>query len=132
MTAYTRSRWGDNIFTDALDYTSKRPYTLNPFNISLRKNTGSGKEEIFNSTINYLRSEWGTEDSLLIKSDFTYYDKRNSKDYISYHSPVLVGRDSLIAIKSSLSHSPSFVLLTDSGQKKRLSYSLPGISGPTE
>ncbi len=118
MTAYTRSRWGDNIFTDALDYTSKRPYTLNPFNISLRKNTGSGKEEIFNSTINYLRSEWGTEDSLLIKSDFTYYDKRNSKDYISYHSPVLVGRDSLIAIKSSLSHSPSFVLLTDSGQKE--------------
>ena len=129
MTAYIRGNFGKDVFTDALNYTARRPYTLNPFNISLRKNTGSGKKEIFNSTIKYLKNNWLAEDSLLIKSDFVYHDQRDNDDYISYHSPVLIGQDSIIAIKTSLSNTTSFVLITDAGLTEKKIFT-PGYIRP--
>ncbi len=129
MAAYSRSNYGKDVFTDALNYTARRPYTLNPFNISLRKNTGLNKKEIFDSTMEYLAVNWMKEDSLNLISDFRYHDRRDNDDYISYHSPVVIGQDSIIAIKASLSHTASFVLLTNAGLTEKKIFT-PGYIWP--
>jgi len=129
MAAYTLSNFGKDVFPATLKNIASKPYTLNPFNISLRQQTGLSKNNLYYATIDHLRKSWSEADSLLVKSDFTYHDSRTNKEYINYYSPKSIGTDSIIAIRTSLSHPPSFVLITNKGETEKKLFT-PGYIWP--
>jgi len=117
MTAWARTQFGDDTWQKPMDYTALKPYTLNPFNRALRKYTNHSKEDIYYETMVHLKKKWKEEEQDAYE---TYTDLNPLKDgaYINYYSPVAAGKDSIIAIKTSLDDIPAFVLInTSSGQE---------------
>ena len=129
MSAYARANYGDSLFLNALQTTSSRPYFLNPFNISLKRDAGITKKKLYDSTFVYLREQWENYDKLMPKSNFTILSGGKEGEYVSYHSPQPLGRDSIVAIRRELSKTPSFVLLTGGGKSEERLIS-PGYMWP--
>jgi hypothetical protein len=117
------------IWNKVLRYTADEPFTLNPFNISLTRNTGLRKKTLWKETCDTLKTIW--EKDLLKNNPETYEivspDKHGK--YTNYNSPVFAGKNGIIAIKTSLSVPPSFVLI-DPVQKTEKRLHTPGNIWP--
>jgi len=111
MAAWGYENWGTRIWNNALDYTSKYPFTIYPVSLSNLKTAGLSNSSLYSQTFDSLNSIWRRELSKNTLSSGMVLNPPKGKDYINYYSPVLVGRDSIIAIKTSLFYPPSFVLL---------------------
>ncbi|MEE4214455.1 MAG: hypothetical protein V2I34_05275 [Bacteroidales bacterium] len=121
MSAWARINLEENVWQRAMDYTALRPYTLNPFNIALKKYTAHSKEDIYFETMVSLRNRWKEEEEKYERPEYRYLNPGKGKDYINYYSPVAAGKDSIIAVKTSLYDVPRFVLVdTSVGEEKRL------------
>jgi hypothetical protein len=117
------------IWNKVLRFTGDEPFTLNPFNISLSRNSGLRKKTLWNETCDTLKTVWTKDVS---KNNPESYDIANPDKhgkYINYYSPVLAGKDSIIAIKTSLS-SPSTFVLIDPIQKTEKRIHTPGQVWP--
>ncbi|MCF8223682.1 MAG: hypothetical protein K9J25_11085 [Bacteroidales bacterium] len=118
MSAWARSNFSDNIWHEPMDYVALRPYTLNPFNAALKKYNNLSKEEIYNEAMIYIKKQWLEEERTGNDKEYKAINPGKEGDYISYHSPVRAGRDSIIALRTSLSDIPSFVLINKSSGKE--------------
>ena len=119
ISAWSHSKFGHDIWNKALDFTAKYPFTGSPMQFSLMKSTGLTKERLFSRTFDTLKIIW-EKDILAAKTD--RYDPINinkRKDFINYYSPVAVGKDSIVAIRTSLYDPPSFVLLNPAQNKEK-------------
>jgi len=117
------------IWNKVLRFTADEPFTLNPFNISLSRNTGLRKKTLWKETCDTLKTIWKKD---LLKNNPETYEIANPDKhgkYINYYSPVFAGKDSIIAIKTSLSVPFSFVLI-DPVQKTEKRIHTPGQVWP--
>lgn len=129
MVTWAMAKYNPQIWNNALKFTGDYPFTILPFNISLTKTAGLTKRKLFNEAFDSLKTIWTHDDS---KDNTRAYetinpDKRGK--YINYYSPVMAGRDSVIAIRTSLSDAPAFVLINPSLKKEKRIY-LPGQMYP--
>lgn len=121
MSAWARTKFGDRVWQEPMDYVALRPYTINPMNAALRKYTDLTKEDIYFETMVYLRDNWTKEEETDPRETYRILNTPNGKDYINYYSPVTAGKDSIIALKTSLYHIPVFVLInTKKESEKRI------------
>jgi hypothetical protein len=119
MVTWSFSKYDPQIWNKALKFTGDQPFTLNPVNISLTRSSGLKKEKLYRETFDTLKAIWTKEIS---ENNSLIYEPLNPPKkgrYINYYSPVIAGKDSIIAIKTSLSAPPSFVLITGSGKKEK-------------
>ena len=109
----------------AFNLTAGAPFLMNPVNISLRKSASLTKKRLFTETFDTLKTIW-TEDDLRSGSEsYEILNPPKGKNYINYYSPVLAGNDSVIAVKTSLTDPPSFVLIKPS-EKSEERIHIPG------
>jgi hypothetical protein len=111
IVTWALSKYNSQIWNRVLDYTAEQPFTLNPVNISLSRNDGLTKKKLFNETFDTLKTIWTKEAS---GNNVLFYETLNPAkkgNYINYYSPVFAGTDSIIAIKTSLSAPPAFMLI---------------------
>ena len=121
MSAWARTKFGDRVWQEPMDYVALRPYTLNPLNAALRKYTNHSKEDIYYETMVHLRDSWKKEEQKVTPEKYRILNPPKKNEYINYYSPVAAGRDSIIAIKTSLYTIPYFVLVnTAKGSESRL------------
>ena len=119
MVTWALAREGMQIWNKTLDFTARNPYLLNPVNISLTRNAGLTKKRLYKETFDTLKSIWKRE--LSEKQILTYEALNPPKqgEFRSYHSPVFAGRDSIIAIKTSMEDPSSFVLINTSERSEK-------------
>jgi len=118
MVTYALANNGMEVWNRALDFTGRKPYLLNPVNISLSRSTGLSKKELYKETFDTLKSLWGKE---LSEKQIISYEALNPPkqgEYRNYHSPVRAGNDSIIAIKTSMEEPYSFVLINPSDRSE--------------
>jgi len=121
MSAWARINLEENIWQRAMDYIALKPYTLNPFNVALKKYSDHSKEDIYYETMVSLRNRWQDEEEKYMRLEYPALNPSKGNDYINYYSPVAAGKDSIIAVKTSLYDVPRFVLVNPSvGEEKRL------------
>jgi hypothetical protein len=111
MVTYALAQEGMQIWNKTIDYTARNPYLLDPVNISLSKNADLSKKKLYYETFETLKTLWKKE---LSEKKTTYYKALNpdkKKEYVNYNSPVYIGKDSILCIKSSLTDPSSFVLI---------------------
>lgn len=108
------------LWNRAMKFTANQPFTINPVNISLRRDAGLTKKRLFTQTFDSLRALWKEE---LLRSNSVIYNPVNpskKRNFVNYYSPLFAGQDSIIAIKTSLSEPPVFVIIrpSDKSEKK--------------
>lgn len=115
MTAWAMAKYDPAVWNKVLQLTGEQPFTLNPVNISLRKNTGLTKRKLYRETFDTLKTRWSEEASG--KKRHEAINPPEKGDYVNYYSPVYAGKDSIIAIKTSMSSTTRFVLLSGGREK---------------
>jgi hypothetical protein len=119
MATWALANTDSAIWNKVLNYSARYPFTINPVNFSLKKEAELSKEKLFNRTYDTLKTIWSEEykgDNIINYE--TINPAKNGK-YINYHSAVVAGNDSIIAVKTSLSSPPSFVLINPSSKKEK-------------
>ena len=102
------------IWNKTLQYTANKPFTIIPVNLSLRKYTGLTKKKLYNQTFDTLKALWKEDLARSGAKPYEVLNPERNESYVNYYSPVVVGPDSLIAIRTSLSRNPEFVLIRPS------------------
>jgi hypothetical protein len=114
MVTWALAKYDPQIWNKVLNYTSEQPFIINPVNISLARSAGLTKKKLFKETFDSLNTIW-TKD--LSEGNAMFYEILNPSrhgKYINYYSPVFAGTDSIIAVKTSLTAPPEFVLINPS------------------
>lgn len=110
IVSYSLSRYGIDLWNKNLDYTSKYPFLADPVNISLLRFTGKTKRSLYKESFDTLKPLWSEELANKHLNIFRAVSAEKSGKYINYYSPVVVGTDSIISIKTSLTDPYCFVL----------------------
>lgn len=119
MVTWTLAKYNPDIWNNVLKYTAEQPFTLNPVNISLSRNAGLTKEKLFNETFDSLTNIWSKDVSEGNAISYETLNPDKNRRFINYYSPVFAGSDSIIAIKTSLSDNPAFVLINPSDKSEK-------------
>lgn len=123
MAEYARARYGEDILRKAIRKTGTSPFLIDPVNISLAKSANLTKKRLYEETFSELSKLWNEEVISDMPVGYTAIKPFKRRPYMNYMSPVPVGSDSIISIKTSFSEPPSVVLITNDGQvEKRLLY----------
>jgi hypothetical protein len=129
MMAWSYANYDPVIWKKALNFTGCAPFTINPVNLSLAKTASLTKKKLFRETFDTLKTLWTTDQSRSGSESYEILNPPKGYEYVNYHSPVLAGPDSIIAIKTSLSFAASFVLIRPS-QKTEEKIHVPGDCYP--
>jgi hypothetical protein len=131
MVTWSLAKYNPEIWNNVLNYAAGFPFTVNPVNISLSKNSSLTKKRLFRETFDSLKSTW-TKDVERKKSvAYNPLNPPKNGKFVSYFSPVSVGSDSIIAVKTSLYDPPAFVLInTADGSEKKIH--IPGQMYPRD
>jgi hypothetical protein len=119
MVAWSYAKYGPKLWNKVLDFTAKYPFTAVPVNLSLNKNAGITKSKLYSETFDSLRTIWKQEELRIKPVSYEPLNRPKKRDYINYYSPVVVGQDSVIAIKTSFSAPPEFVLVNTKGKTEK-------------
>jgi hypothetical protein len=125
MVTWAMARHNPLIWNKVYNFTADEPFTINPVNISLNKNAGLTKKKLYIETLDTLKQIWTKE---VTQNKSVIYDVVNPpkhEKYIDYHSPLVAGTDSIIAIRTSLSDPPYFVLISPSTKTEKRIF-IPG------
>lgn len=138
MAAWANEKYGHRLWRNALEFTGRYPFSLFPLNISFEQNASLTKSRMFKETFSSLGWKWNNEEKVKnSRTDYGTINTARKKEYINYHTPVMTGKDSVVAIKTSMYNPPVFVLIdTKSGREKQIHtpgnmypYFLSGASG---
>jgi len=111
MVTWAMTKHDPQIWNKVLDFTGKEPFTLNPVNISLSKSAGLTKKRLYNEAFDSLNIIWEKEVTDNNSLSYETINPSRKEKYTNYSSPVFAGRDSVIAVKTSLSDPAVFVLI---------------------
>jgi len=129
MMAWSYSKYDPLLWRKVLDFTAKAPFTVNPVNFSLRKTASLTKKKLFMEAFDTLKTLWTSDDLRSGSESYEILNPPKERRYVNYYSPLLAGSDSIIAIKTSLSDPPSFVLIKPS-EKTEERIHIPGDCYP--
>ena len=113
------------IWNKVLAFTANQPFTVNPVNISLNRNAGVTKKQLYYQTFDTLARLWKKDIEMSGAIDYKTINPSKKSSYEGYYSAVYAGTDSVIAVKISLINPVSFVLIRPS-EKSEKKLHVPG------
>ena len=119
MTAGAREIYGSALWENVFENTGKRPFSLNPLEQILKRETGGNKTELYNKIVEHYKLRWQKEDQILARTPFTILTKQ-SRFYINYRYPHPMNDGSVIALKSGLDDIPRIVQIDRHGKEKSI------------
>ena len=119
MVGSARQRYGSDLWEEVITNVAKKPFSLNPFNAALKKNTGFNKVSLYNSVFDSLKNVWLTEDANYKLVSYSPVSLEN-KVYTNYFYNYYLNDSTIISYKTSLNKIPAFVEISKNGQEKRI------------
>lgn len=120
MVAFGRKKYGDELWSDLLDYTARKPYTIYPFYFGLKKYASSSRKKLYHETFDTLRSHWSKHAESRSYTSFSPINNTNNKHYTSYKFPRYISDSLIFAEKSGVDQINRFILLDHQGREKRI------------
>lgn len=121
LTAYTRKKYGAEVWSNVQNYVARNPYTILPtpfaFYKGLKKNIGLSQKELYHESLNYLDSVWTLQDTTRGFQKTKFIQKYSINEYEDYLNPAFINENQFIALKKGLSHIPQFVLVSEHSEK---------------
>jgi hypothetical protein len=122
IVAWSYAKYGPELWNKTLDYTAKFPFTILPVNWGLYKYSNHMKETLFTETFDSLKTIWTQEDFRTRPVNYEALNPPKKEKYVNYYSPVIIGKDSVIAIKTSFSSTSEFVLINTADKSEKRIY----------
>jgi hypothetical protein len=120
MMNYLRATSPD-AWKDAISFSARNPFLINPVNLSLRGSTGITKKKLFTTTFDTLKAQWASKEKSSPKTIYPSLNPDKKGEYENYYSPFCTGKGKYIALKSSLSETQHFVVIdAETGREKKL------------
>ena len=96
FTALARQEYGAELWESAINKAGRNSPLINPFNRSIKKQTGHKKKELYNRLFQQLKNDWQEENNL---HEFSSYRPltHEQKDYLNYKHLVAVDDTTIIA-----------------------------------
>lgn len=129
MVTWSLTKYDPQIWNKTLSFTGAQPFTLNPVNISLSRNSGLTKRRLFKEAFDSLGLIWIKDVSKNNDIPFEIISPDKKGKYVNYYSPEFVSPDTILAIKTSLSSPPAFVLINPAEKSEKRIYT-PGSMNP--
>lgn len=120
MSAYTRNKHGKDIFSDVFTTTAKSWLQLKWFNTADSLNVKIPHRKIYSELIDTILPLWKEElNQWTKKENKSILDTLNidKQYYTHYLNPILIGKDSILALKSSSFEVQKLVLCTPKGEE---------------
>lgn len=111
------------VWGEVMDYASRHPYTITPFEWAMRKQLGYSTEELFRTTFERLNDFW---ESLPERHDSaqrvaTTKRKSHQTPYIQERYPLWLDGERIVVVESSFDTTPAFVEVdVESGKRRTL------------
>jgi WD40-like Beta Propeller Repeat. len=125
MVAWSLASSDLNLWNRIMKFTATEPFSVIPVNISLRSNINLTKKLLYDQTFDVLKNMWQKDIDASGAKPYEPLNPDKNNRYINYYSPVSAGKDSIIAIKTSLADPPVFVLI-DPSKKTEKNIHTPG------
>ncbi len=129
IVTWAKAKHDPQVWNKMLDYTAKNPFTINPVNLSLLKSTGLRKKTLYREAFDTLKTIWTNDVEETGSVSYSQINPPKEGNYINYYSPVAAGKDSIIAVKTTFTKPPAFVLLRTSERSEETIH-LPGYIYP--
>jgi len=128
VVAYSRNKYGAELWDKALSQVANKPYTINPVNFCFRKQANLTKKRLYDSTFWYLRKEWDRKDKENEITPFRKLNIRKKKAFTSYRFPRYVNDSLVLVEKSGIDQINRFVLIDRKGNERVVH--IPGYYEP--
>jgi Tol biopolymer transport system component len=120
MVSYARSRFGNEVWSQALDYTARHPFLIYPLVFYLKKNYGIFKTGLYIQTMDSLKKQYNKQKEIITYSDYTSQNIRRSVAFTSYILPKDMGNGRTLAKRTGLDYPGSFIIIDSMGMVKQL------------
>lgn len=120
MVRYARSRYGDQVWSQAIDYTAKHPFYFWPLAFYLKKNYGIYKSGLYRHTMDSLKVNYNRQEDTITYIKYLSNNVRTGKIFTSYTLPRGLKNGSILARRNGLDDPGSFVTVDSSGRETRL------------
>lgn len=115
----SRARYGAELWENAIDRISGRPWSVTPLNKSLKLQTGLNQDGLYKSIFDSLRHVWMKEDATLIPVQQDTISAL-ADVYTNYLHNHLLPDGKSIALKSGFDDIPHFVMIDEKGNEKKI------------
>jgi len=120
MVNYAHKTYGEEYWSNALNYISRHPYLISPYYFYSRKTIGGGQNKLYKNAMESLKKEWSLSTSTQSFEEIESINRRKSKIYTSYIQPTFINDTSIIALKMGLDVNPTFVRISTNGEEEKL------------
>jgi hypothetical protein len=119
MVGAARKKYGVGVWDSVLTRVGTKPFSLNPFNKALKKQTGLNKIQLYNSIFESLKESWIENDKSYQKTDFIQVSKKN-RTFTNYKYNHWLNDSVTVSYKTTLNAIPAFVTVNKNGNEKKL------------
>lgn len=119
IVAYGRSKYGTELWENALENVARRPLSITPFSSSIKKTTGLSKRDFYVKSMEFLIEKWGAEQANINTSNF-HSITSIPVHYSSYTNPVSLSDGSVIVFKTSMDEVRQIISVDKSGNEEVL------------
>lgn len=117
LAAIGLSDFSKDIWADVFEYTAKKPYSIFPLSLSLKKTTGFNQSGFYHYSMEKLDSLWKNQMNKVGYSETIDILKEPNKHYTDYTSVCKLNDSSIIALKSSIDDINRIVSITNGKEK---------------
>ena len=120
MVTHTRRKYGADVWSQVIQRSSKYSYWPWSFSRSLKKVTGRNSRQIYDDTMQELKSLWTRQINGLIETPVTRINQQPRKTWTNYKFPHEISDGSVIALKTGMDDPYTLVRIMSNGKEKRL------------
>ncbi|MFZ4399215.1 MAG: hypothetical protein ACOYO1_04200 [Bacteroidales bacterium] len=117
LVAYSRCKYGADIWDKTLKYIARNPYMVVPFAQGLKKATGKTTVGIYKESLSFFDSLWTKQLSKSEYNRFKSHTVRENKNFTNYRFPNYINDSEFIALKYGIDDIPRFVKLDKNGKE---------------
>ncbi len=127
LVASAREQYGADIWDKVLTYVARKPYTVFPMSLGLKKYAGVSRVRLYKNTMSMLDSAWAAQQK---KHDYTRFEVVNpdKRLFSSYRYPEFINDSTLVVLKTGMETIPAVVALGLDGRERLLFR--PGLLQP--
>lgn len=119
LVASARTLYGREIWSKSLDNIARKPYTLYPKDIAVKRLTGLSIGGHYRKAFKSLDSAWTVQ---MQQHDYTSYTRfsHDNQLFTNYRSPTFLNDTSLLFLKTGLQDIPRVVMVNTDGRERTL------------
>lgn len=120
IVSYTRKTYGDDYWTNAIDYIAKKPFLLFPLHLYSKSRTGISPKGLHFNSMDYLKNHWAFALSHRKVEEGSSLTIRKKDIYTSYTQAKFNHDGTVISLKTGINIIPRFVQIDSLGNEKKI------------